>query len=59
MTQVAGALAGLLAHHQELWVDESEGIDDDFALDRLDRVNDDGDGAGVQLLERLLGVDIN
>jgi hypothetical protein len=42
-----------------LGVDEAESIDDDFALDGLDGVNDDGDGAGGELLERLLRVDVD
>jgi hypothetical protein len=48
-----------LTQHQKLGVDETESIDDDLALDGLDRVNDDGDCTGVQLLEGLLSVDIN
>jgi hypothetical protein len=48
-----------VAHHEGLRVDEAEGIDDDFALDGLDGVDDDGDGAGSELLERLLGVDVD
>jgi hypothetical protein len=40
-----------LTKHQELGVDESESVNDDFALHGLDRINDDGNGAGVQLLE--------
>lgn len=59
VTDVGGCLAGLVAHHEGLRVDEAEGIDDDFALDRLDGVDDDGDGAGCELLERLLCVDID
>ena len=59
VTQVTRALAGLLAHHEKLRVDESEGVNDDLALDGLDGVNDDGDGARVKLLERLLRVDID
>lgn len=59
VTDVGGGLAGLVAHHKSLGVDEAESIDDDFALDGLDGVNDDGDGAGCELLERLLGVDID
>lgn len=47
VAQVAGALTRLLAHHQELRVDQSERIDDDFALDGLNRVDDDSDGSRV------------
>jgi hypothetical protein len=48
-----------VAHHEGLRVDEAESVDDDLALDRLDGVDDDGDGAGRELLKRLLGVDVN
>jgi hypothetical protein len=51
VANVGGGLAGLVAHHESLGVDEAESIDDDFALDRLDGVNDDGDGARCELLE--------
>jgi hypothetical protein len=42
-----------------LRVDEAESVDDDLALDGLDRVDDYSDGARCELLERLLRVDIN
>ena len=59
VAKVGGGLAGFLAHHKGLWVDEPEGVDDDFALDGLDRVDDDGDGAARQGFEGLLGVDVD
>ena len=59
MAQVGGGLAGFLAEHEGLWIDEAEGVDDDFAFDGLDGVDDDGDGAGGELLEGLLGVDVD
>ena len=59
MTQVGGGLSGLLAHHQGLWSDQAEGIDDDFAFDGLDGIDDDGDGARGELLKGLLGVDVD
>ena len=59
VAEVGGRLARLLAHHQHLRVDEAEGVDDDFALDGLDGVDDDGDGARGQLLEGLLRVDVD
>lgn len=59
MTNVGCGLAWLVAHHEGLWVDKTEGIDDDFTLDRLNRVNNDGDGARSKLLERLLRVDVD
>ena len=34
-------------------IDQPERVDDDLALHGLDRVDDDGDGAAVELLERL------
>ena len=46
MAKVGGGLAGLLSEHKGLWVDQSEGVDDHLALDRLDRINDNGDRTG-------------
>jgi hypothetical protein len=51
MSQVAGALTRLLTHHQELRVDEAEGINDDLSLHRLNGVHDDSNGSRVKLLE--------
>jgi hypothetical protein len=59
VAQVTGTLPGFLTEHQGLRVDEAEGINDDLALDGLDRIDDDGDGAGRKLFEGLLGLDIN
>lgn len=58
VTQVRCCLPGLLAHDDGLGLDESEGVDDNFTLDGLDGVNNNGNSTGRQLLERLLGVDI-
>ena len=41
MTDIGGSLSGLVSHNNAAWVDKSEGIDNDFAFDRLDRVNYD------------------
>jgi hypothetical protein len=59
MAKVRRRLAGFLTHHESLGIDESESVDDDFALDGLDGVDDDGDGAWGQLLEGLLRVDVD
>lgn len=59
MANVARCLARLLAHHHALGVDEAEGVDNDLALDGLDGVDDDGHGAILDGLERLLGVDVD
>lgn len=59
MTQVGSALSWLLAQHQRLRVDKAEGINNDLSLNGLDRIDNDGDSAGRQLLKRLLGVDID
>lgn len=56
VTEIGGALPGFLAQHQGLRVYEAEGVDDDFSLDGLDGVDDDGNGAGGELLEGLLRV---
>ena len=59
MSDVGCGLPGFLSKHECLRVDETESVDDDFALDGLDRVDDHSDSAGCELLERLLRVDIN
>ena len=59
VANVGSGLTGFLAHEQELWVDESEGVNDDLALHGLDRVNHDGHGTVVQRLKALLCVHIN
>lgn len=59
VSQVRCCLARLLTHHNSLGLNETEGINDDLALHGLNRVDDDGDGARSQLLEGLLGVDID
>ena len=46
-------LARFAASDDGVRVDEAEGVDDDLALDGLYRVDDDGDGAGVEGFERL------
>ena len=57
--QVGGTLTWFLAKHERLGVDESESINDDLALHRLNGINDDGDGSGCKLFEGLLGIDID
>jgi hypothetical protein len=48
-----------LAYHQSLWVDCSEGVNDDLSLDGLDGINYDGNGARIKLLEALLSIYID
>lgn len=48
-----------LAHENCLWRNKSECIDDDLALDRLNGVDHDSYRARGELLERLLGIDID
>lgn len=59
VAQVGCGLSGLVAHHERLRVDQTESVDNDLALYGLDGIHDNGDGAGSELLERLLGVDID
>ena len=59
VTKVGCALARLLTEHERLWVDQAKRVNDDFALDGLDGIDDNSDGTRVQLLETLLGVDVN
>lgn len=58
VADVGGCLAWLLTEHEGLGVDEAEGVNDDLALDGLDGVDNDGDGARGELFEGLLGVDV-
>jgi hypothetical protein len=53
VSDVARALSRFDAHHDLLRVDGPECINHDLALDGLDRVDDDCDGARIELLERL------
>jgi hypothetical protein len=56
---IGSRLTGFHAHHHDGCLNQSECIDDDFSLDRLDWVDDNGYGAGSQILESLLGLDIH
>lgn len=51
MTQVGCCLPGLLAHDDGLGLNESEGINDDLALDGLNGVNDNSDSTRCKLFE--------
>lgn len=53
MADVGGGLPRLETHHDALGVDRAERINHDLALDGLDGIDHDGDGAGVELLEGL------
>lgn len=53
VSNVRRRLSGLLAHDDCVGIDEAESIDDDFALDGLDRINDDGYGTRLERLEGL------
>ena len=53
VSDVRSGLPRLLVEQHELRVDGPEGVDDDLALDGLDRVHHDGDGTLIQLLEAL------
>lgn len=59
VSEVASALARLLAKHEGLGVDKSEGINDNLALDGLNGIDDDSDGSSRKLFEGLLRVDID
>ena len=59
VSEIGRRLAGFLSEDIGLRIDQSECVDDDFALDRLDWIDNDGDSAGRKLLERLLCVDID
>lgn len=59
VAQVRCSLPWLLTHHKCLGGDEPEGVNDDFAFDRLNGINDYGDGTRGKLLEGLLCVDVD
>ena len=59
MAQVRRRLASFLPEDVGLGVDEPEGVDDDFAFDRLDGIDDNRDRSRGQLLKRLLRVDVD
>ena len=48
MTDIGGSLSGLVSHNNAVWVDKSEGIDNDFAFDQLDSVNYDCNRTSVE-----------
>ena len=50
---------GRLSGNQGLWDGQSEGVHGYLALNRLDRVNRNGNCMGHQLFEELLSVDID
>lgn len=59
MSDVGGGVPGLCAKHLKLRGNKAEGIDDNLALHRLYRINNDSNGTGIQLLKALLGIDVN
>lgn len=59
MTQIRRRLTWFLAKHERLWVYQTERIDNNFSLDRLDGIDYYSNGARGKLLEGLLSVDID
>ena len=59
MSDVRGGLPWLVAHHERLWIDEAECIDNNLALDGLYGVNNYCDGAWCKLFEGLLCIDVD
>lgn len=55
VSNIGCRLSWFLAHHDGVRVDKAEGIDHYLALDGLNGIDHDGDGARIQLLERLKG----
>ena len=47
----------LLVAHHHVGVDESEGVDDDFALHRLDGINHDGNSPEIG--QKLTNANVN
>lgn len=56
---IGGGLAGLSLGHHLAWFDQTEGVNLHAALHRLDGVHHHRHIALVQLLEGLLGVDVD
>lgn len=54
-----GSLPGLLTRHGSFHIDKSKSINDDFSPDGLYGVDDNSHTFGVELLERLLCVNIH
>ena len=48
VTDMGGSLLGLVSHNNTAWVDKSEGIDNDFAFDRFNRVNYDCNRTSIE-----------
>lgn len=59
MTEIGGCLSGFLIKKQRLVGDQAEGIDDNFALDGLYRVDNDGDGAFCEPFKGFLRIDVD
>jgi hypothetical protein len=47
VTNVRGGLPWFLSHHDELWVNSTESVNDYFSFYGLDRINDNSDGTFV------------
>ena len=52
VTQIAGGLASF-AHHETLWLDNAEGVNDHLSLDGLNRVHNDGHRTSGERFETL------
>jgi len=59
MSQVRSTLSGFLAEHERLWVNQTESINDNLALDGLNRIDNHCNSPRGQLFEGLLGIDID
>ena len=59
MTKIRRRLSRLLTEHHHVRVDQTESIDNNFAFDALDGVNDHGNGSVREGLKALLGVDVD
>lgn len=59
MSSHRSCLSGLLTRHCSLHVNQSEGINNNFASYRLNRIDNNCDTLRVQLLKRLLSVYIH
>jgi hypothetical protein len=57
VSDVTRRLSGFLARHDGGWGNGTEGVDNDFPSNGLNRVDDDSHCSRIELLERLRGRD--
>ena len=59
VANVGSCLSRLDAHHDDLWVNAAEGVDDNLTLDRLNGIYDNCNSTRVQHFLRFLSLNIS